>query len=466
MAAIGGGVPAAGAASDGFSPQTTPPEVFLTGYLARIRFFDWVPHIGGDDSSGDSGGGRHDDGWKSAAGGSRGVGVVVPPATAATLARLQAAHLLALPFENLSVFSTRQLPNSVDAAWAKMVASRRGGWCLEHNALLVGVCRALGYPAVTPRVGWVLPDPSVSTLVALFGGGGEADAPADGDDGGDVGTAAAAALTPPRHLVVEVEVAGHGETSGGALRTPSRAYLVDAGNGRSFATPLLLRGGGENTSGGAREAAEGRAGGGPHTGPADRRVGEPVCQPDGVWWRVVPLSDVLTAAGVLPSTLRTLPGSVDNLRVVQWATPAPCNGDSATVDAPPGEAAAGSAPMGLDAAWNCFYVLDAARVLGSLSELDGVRDFYQGNPDSLFRRRRLLTRPVDGGRRLAVLANGTLRVGTSAGTEGAGPGEVVSGGEAGWRAAVADQFDVVLSAAEAARLAEEMPLPPPEGAPG
>lgn len=110
-------------------------------------------------------------------------------------------------------------------------------------------------------------------------------------------------------------------------------------------------------------------------------------------------------------------------------------------------------------------MFDAVRVVGALSDLDRVRDYYQNAPDSLFRRRRLLTRPVDGGRRLLVLADGALRVGTSAGTGGedaAAATTVVSGGEAGWLATVADRFDVVLSEEEAARLAAEMPLPPAE----
>lgn len=460
------GLPATRACRDGFSPETIPPEVFLAGYLARIRFFDGAPAR--DDTTG-GGGCGHGNGEQSDPNGCRGVGVI-PPATAATLARLQAAHVLALPFENLSVFSTRRMANTLDAAWAKMVAGRRGGWCLEHNALLAGVCRVLGYPAVTPRVGWVLPDPSVATLLALFGGT-EAGAPAADGDAGDA--AAADGPTPPRHLVVEVEVAAAGGAGGGVPATPARSYLLDAGNGRAFGTPLLLRGGNYTRGGGGGA------------------VGEPVCQPDGVWWRVVPFVDVLTAAGVSPA-LRTLPGAMDDFRVVQWATPPPRDGapvggdrggvdvngnDNAggggapgTVDVPLGGAAPGVAPLVPDgAAWNCLYVFDAVRVVGALSDLDSVRDYYQDAPDSLFRRRRLLTRPVDGGRRLLVLADGALRVGTSAGTGGgdaAAATAVVSGGEAGWLATVADRFDVVLSEEEAARLAAEMPLPPAEKAAG
>lgn len=456
--ASAGGLPATRACSDGFSPETIPPEVFLAGYLARIRFFDGAPAR--DDTTGGGGGGRQ----QSDPNDCRGVGVI-PPATAATLARLQAAHVLALPFENLSVFSTRRMANTLDAAWVKMVAGRRGGWCLEHNALLAGVCRVLGYPAVTPRVGWVLPDPSVATLLALFGG---TEAGASAADGDASDAAAAHGPTPPRHLVVEVEVAAAGGAGGGVSATPARSFLLDAGNGRAFGTPLLLRGRNDTRDGG------------------DGAVGAPVCQPDGVWWRVVPLVDVLTAAGVSPA-LRTLPGAADDFRVVQWATPPPRDGatvggdrggvvvngnDSAgggatgTVDGPLGGAAPGvSSLLPDDAAWNCLYVFDAVRVVGALSDLDRVRDYYQDAPDSLFRRRRLLTRPVDGGRRLLVLADGALRVGTSAGTGGedaAAATTVVSGGEAGWLATVADRFDVVLSEEEAARLAAEMPLPPAE----
>lgn len=142
----------------------------------------------------------------------------------------------------------------------------------------------------------------------------------------------------------------------------------------------------------------------------------------------MPLVDVLTAAAV-SRTLRTLPGAMGDCRVVQRVTPpprdcAPVGGDrggvvvndihstgggaSATVDPSLGGAAPGVASLvSNDATWNCLFVFDAVRVVGALSDLDSVREYYQDAPDSLFWRRRLLTRPVDGGRRLLVPAHGT-----------------------------------------------------------
>ncbi|MCL4189179.1 MAG: arylamine N-acetyltransferase [Rhodobacteraceae bacterium] len=64
------------------------------------------------------------------------------------LRALQAAQLAAIPFENIDPF-LGILPDLDDRAiWRKLVIRRRGGYCLELNALFGTALRALGYDAV------------------------------------------------------------------------------------------------------------------------------------------------------------------------------------------------------------------------------------------------------------------------------------------------------------------------------
>jgi|GEM_PF-1678861 len=67
--------------------------------------------------------------------------------TLAVLRDLARLHTLAIPFENLAPLLGR--PPKLDAASveAKLVRSRRGGYCFEHNPLLQRVLRALGFEA-------------------------------------------------------------------------------------------------------------------------------------------------------------------------------------------------------------------------------------------------------------------------------------------------------------------------------
>lgn len=78
-----------------------------------------------------------------------------PRADLATLTALHRAHVQAIPFENIDV----QLgcPPGLDpqAAYAKLVERRRGGWCYEQNGLLGLVLTTLGF-AVTRVAGGVL----------------------------------------------------------------------------------------------------------------------------------------------------------------------------------------------------------------------------------------------------------------------------------------------------------------------
>src|SRR5689334_2823497 len=68
--------------------------------------------------------------------------------SAETLRRLQVAHLLNVPFENLSIHASEPVVLDDDALFRKIVERRRGGFCYEANGLFAALLRALGF-AVT-----------------------------------------------------------------------------------------------------------------------------------------------------------------------------------------------------------------------------------------------------------------------------------------------------------------------------
>lgn len=114
--------------------------------------------------------------------------------TPETLRALQLAHLLAVPFENLSIHSNEPIVLNEDALFTKIVNDRRGGFCYECNGLFAALLRALGF--------------DVKMLAAGVGR-------ADGTFG-------------PRfdHMTLVV--------------TLEERWLVDVGFGDSFLEPLLL----------------------------------------------------------------------------------------------------------------------------------------------------------------------------------------------------------------------------------
>jgi N-hydroxyarylamine O-acetyltransferase len=114
--------------------------------------------------------------------------------TAETLRRLQVAHLLAVPFENLSIHTKEPVVLEDEALFAKIVEHRRGGFCYESNGLFAALLRALGF--------------DVSMLSA------EA-AKAEGGFGPDFD-----------HMALMV--------------SSEQRWLVDVGFGDSFLEPLLL----------------------------------------------------------------------------------------------------------------------------------------------------------------------------------------------------------------------------------
>ncbi|MFE9663820.1 arylamine N-acetyltransferase [Streptomyces sp. NPDC005955] len=65
--------------------------------------------------------------------------------TPATLRGLNRAHQLAIPFENLEAALGAAPSLDLAEVTAKLLGSRRGGYCYEHNTLFTAVLRRLGF---------------------------------------------------------------------------------------------------------------------------------------------------------------------------------------------------------------------------------------------------------------------------------------------------------------------------------
>jgi N-hydroxyarylamine O-acetyltransferase len=65
--------------------------------------------------------------------------------TAETLRRLHVAHLLTVPFENLSIHAGEAVVLDDAALFDKVVRRERGGFCYELNGLFAALLRALGF---------------------------------------------------------------------------------------------------------------------------------------------------------------------------------------------------------------------------------------------------------------------------------------------------------------------------------
>jgi N-hydroxyarylamine O-acetyltransferase len=123
----------------------------------------------------------------------------------ATLQRVVLGHARAIPFENLDVVLGRGVGLAPEAVADKLVRRRRGGYCFEHNTLLLAVLRRLGFRAVglAARVTW-------------------------GQPAGFIG--------PRTHMLLRVEL-------------PEGSYLADVGFGGLTPTaPLALKAGIEQTT--------------------------------------------------------------------------------------------------------------------------------------------------------------------------------------------------------------------------
>ncbi len=126
--------------------------------------------------------------------------------TAETLRRLQLAHLLAVPFENLSIHYGEPIVLDDEALFQKIVVRKRGGFCYEDNGLFAALLRELGF--------------KVSMLAAgVANPAGEFGPPFD-------------------HMALMVEL--------------EQRWLVDVGFGDSFLEPLLLDEPGEQVQGDRR----------------------------------------------------------------------------------------------------------------------------------------------------------------------------------------------------------------------
>ncbi len=82
-----------------------------------------------------------------------------------------AAHATAIPFENIDVLLGRGVRLDTGSLVAKLVGGGRGGYCFEHNSLLLHALRALGFQVAgfSARVLWGRPegDPTARSHMLL-----------------------------------------------------------------------------------------------------------------------------------------------------------------------------------------------------------------------------------------------------------------------------------------------------------
>lgn len=91
--------------------------------------------------------------------------------TLPTLCGIVAGHTRAIPFENVDVLVGRGVRLDIDAVVDKLVQRGRGGYCFEHNTLLLRVLEALDFEVegLAARVLWNRPegDPTARTHMLL-----------------------------------------------------------------------------------------------------------------------------------------------------------------------------------------------------------------------------------------------------------------------------------------------------------
>ena len=116
---------------------------------------------------------------------------------------MQVAHLLAVPFENLSIHAKEPIVLEDEALFAKIVGRRRGGFCYEANGLFAALLRGLGFDVAMLSAG-------VANAEGGFGPHFD-------------------------HMALMVSL--------------DRRWLVDVGFGDSFLEPLLLDDRGEQVEG-------------------------------------------------------------------------------------------------------------------------------------------------------------------------------------------------------------------------
>ncbi len=74
-----------------------------------------------------------------------GIGGQTYAATAKSLRRLQVAHLLSIPFENLNIHWNRPIVLDIAKFYDKIVGNKRGGFCYELNGLFNELIVSFGF---------------------------------------------------------------------------------------------------------------------------------------------------------------------------------------------------------------------------------------------------------------------------------------------------------------------------------
>jgi N-hydroxyarylamine O-acetyltransferase len=69
--------------------------------------------------------------------------------TLGTLTTLMRAHMAHIPFENLDVLLGRGIRVDLDSVYAKLVESKRGGYCFEHSTLFRAALEHAGFQPVS-----------------------------------------------------------------------------------------------------------------------------------------------------------------------------------------------------------------------------------------------------------------------------------------------------------------------------
>ncbi|MER7401611.1 arylamine N-acetyltransferase [Streptomyces sp. NPDC000070] len=131
-------------------------------------------------------------------------------ADAATLRGVHLAHLRAIPFENLDALGGRAPSLDLADLMAKLVHSRRGGYCYEHNTLFARALEALGFRVTLLNARVVVGADTIAsrprTHMALL-----VDVPGEPRPYlADVGFGAIGSLLEPVPLIADVAFAGAG----------------------------------------------------------------------------------------------------------------------------------------------------------------------------------------------------------------------------------------------------------------
>ena len=87
-----------------------------------------------------------------------------------TLRAITAAHVAAIPFENLDPFLGISPALDIDSVQRKLVRDGRGGYCFEQNRLLSDALRAIGFQVtdLAARVLWGQPEDAITARTHML----------------------------------------------------------------------------------------------------------------------------------------------------------------------------------------------------------------------------------------------------------------------------------------------------------